>query len=40
MFWAAILLTPVILAYTGWCYRVMRGKVTVALVREQDHTLY
>ena len=40
MFWAAILLTPVILAYTGWCYRVMRGKVTVALVGEQDHTLY
>ena len=40
MFWAALLLTPVILAYTGWCYRVMRGKVTVALVREQDHTLY
>ncbi|MGC8530242.1 MAG: cytochrome d ubiquinol oxidase subunit II [Leptospirillia bacterium] len=40
MFWAAIFLTPVILAYTGWCYRVMRGKVTVALVREQDHTLY
>lgn len=40
MFWAAILLTPIVLTYTGWCYRVMRGKVTVALVREQDHTLY
>ncbi len=40
MFWAAILLTPIVLAYTGWCYRVMRGKVTEQLVHRQDHTLY
>ncbi len=40
MFWAAIILTPIVLAYTGWCYRVMRGKVTIAFVREQDHSLY
>jgi len=40
MFWAAVLLTPVVLAYTGWCYRVMRGKVTEQQVHEQDHTLY
>ncbi len=40
MFWAAVLLTPVVLTYTGWCYRVMRGKVTEQQVREQDHTLY
>jgi len=40
MFWATIILTPVVMAYTGWCYRVMRGKVTMAHVLEQDHTLY
>lgn len=40
MFWAAVILTPMVLAYTGWCYRVMRGKVTEQQVHEQDHTLY
>jgi cytochrome d ubiquinol oxidase subunit II len=40
MFWAALILTPVVLLYTGWCYRVMRGKVTEELVRKEDHTLY
>jgi cytochrome d ubiquinol oxidase subunit II len=40
MFWAAVLLTPVVVAYTGWCYRVMRGKITESSVRSEEHTLY
>jgi cytochrome d ubiquinol oxidase subunit II len=40
MFWAALLLTPVVIAYTGWCYRVMRGKITESTVRKEDHSLY
>lgn len=40
MFWAAIIFTPLIIAYTSWCYRVMSGKVTAAYVRAHDHSAY
>lgn len=40
MFWAVILFLPPILAYTGWAYRVMRGTVTEATVREGGKSLY
>ncbi len=33
---AAVLFMPLILAYTGWVYRVLRGKVTIAQVEEND----
>lgn len=29
MFWAVVIFLPIVLAYTCWVYRVMRGKVTV-----------
>ena len=28
MFWVVLLFLPIVLAYTGWAYRLMRGKVT------------
>jgi cytochrome d ubiquinol oxidase subunit II len=31
---------PVVLAYTAWVYRVLRGKITVEQVREQSNSLY
>ena len=40
MFWAALILMPLIIAYTAWCYRVMAGKVTAAFVRENEHSAY
>jgi cytochrome d ubiquinol oxidase subunit II len=40
MFWAVLLFLPIILAYTGWVYRVMRGKVTTEHVRQNTHSLY
>ena len=40
MFWAALIMTPTIIAYTSWAYRVMRGKVTEAYIRENDHAAY
>jgi cytochrome d ubiquinol oxidase subunit II len=40
MFFATVLFLPIILAYTGWVYRVMRGKVTAARIREQTHSAY
>ena len=40
MFWAVLIFLPIILAYTSWVYRVMRGKVTEASVSEQSHSMY
>jgi cytochrome bd ubiquinol oxidase subunit II len=40
MFWAALIFMPLIMAYTSWAYRVMRGKVTEAYVRAHDHAAY
>ena len=37
---AVVILLPMVVAYTGWAYSVMRGKVTKAYIREQDHTVY
>lgn len=40
MFWVALIFTPMVLAYTGWAYRVMRGKVTDDYIRANDKVLY
>jgi cytochrome d ubiquinol oxidase subunit II len=40
MFLAVLVFLPIVLAYTSWVYRVMRGKVTEEKIREQTHTVY
>ena len=40
MFWAVVIFMPLIIVYTSWVYRVMRGKVTTEHVRENSHSLY
>ncbi|HET8695459.1 MAG: cytochrome d ubiquinol oxidase subunit II [Burkholderiales bacterium] len=40
MLGATVLFMPLIVLYTGWAYRVMRGKVTVEHIRANDHTAY
>jgi len=40
MFWVVLLFLPIVLAYTAWVYRVMRGRVTEAQVRDGGHALY
>jgi cytochrome d ubiquinol oxidase subunit II len=40
MFWLTLIFLPVIVAYTTWVYRVLRGKVTVEGIRETTHTSY
>ena len=40
MFWATAIFMPLIIIYTSWAYRVMRGKVTAAYVRENAHSAY
>ncbi|CAG4888256.1 cytochrome d ubiquinol oxidase subunit II [Paraburkholderia gardini] len=37
---AVIIFLPLILIYTGWVYRVMRGKVTAAAIEENTHSMY
>ncbi|MFC0819447.1 cytochrome d ubiquinol oxidase subunit II [Moraxella marmotae] len=40
MLYAVVVLLPVVLAYTSWGYAVMRGKVTKAYIKENEHTVY
>jgi cytochrome d ubiquinol oxidase subunit II len=40
MFWATVILMPLIVVYTSWAYSVMRGKVTAAYIQENDHAAY
>lgn len=40
MFWAVVLFLPIILIYTSWVYRIMRGKVTEQHVKDNSHSMY
>jgi cytochrome d ubiquinol oxidase subunit II len=40
MFWVALIMTPIIVVYTSWAYRVMRGKVTVEFIKANDRSAY
>jgi cytochrome bd ubiquinol oxidase subunit II len=40
MFVAVVLFLPIVLAYTSWVYRVLRGKVTEKRIREETHSAY
>jgi cytochrome d ubiquinol oxidase subunit II len=37
---ATVLLMPIVMAYTAWVYRVLRGKVTVEDIQKNQHGLY
>jgi cytochrome d ubiquinol oxidase subunit II len=37
---ATIIFLPIILIYTSWVYRVMRGKVTLTTLEDNKHTMY
>ncbi|MDR6499074.1 cytochrome d ubiquinol oxidase subunit II [Burkholderia sp. DN3021] len=40
MLFAVIVFLPIVLIYTGWVYRVMRGKVTRQTLEENNHSMY
>jgi cytochrome d ubiquinol oxidase subunit II len=40
MFWATLIFLPIVIAYTSWVYRVLRGKVTAQQIRENSQSLY
>jgi cytochrome bd ubiquinol oxidase subunit II len=37
---AVIIFLPIVMGYTTWAYRVMRGKVTAAAIKEQHNSMY
>lgn len=40
MLGATLIFMPIIILYTGWAYHVMRGKVTEAHIRANEHSAY
>ncbi|RQS66290.1 cytochrome d ubiquinol oxidase subunit II [Burkholderia sp. Bp8963] len=40
MLFAVIVFLPIVLLYTSWVYRVMRGKVTRQALEENTHSMY
>ncbi len=40
MLYVVVIFLPIVLSYTGWAYSIMRGKVTKAYIRENDHSVY
>ena len=40
MFIAVVVFLPLVLAYTSWVYRVMRGKITEEKIKAETHTAY
>jgi cytochrome d ubiquinol oxidase subunit II len=35
-----LIFLPLIIVYTGWVYRVVKGKVTARDIHENEHTAY
>ena len=40
MFVVTVIFLPLIMLYTSWVYRVMRGKVTISQIQKNTHTAY
>lgn len=40
MFWVIVIMLPIVVVYTSWVYKIMRGKVTAAYIRENEHETY
>jgi cytochrome d ubiquinol oxidase subunit II len=40
MFWVIVIMLPIVVLYTSWVYGIMRGKVTAAHIRENEHEAY
>jgi len=40
MFWVTVIFLPLIVIYTSWVFRVLRGKITIDFIRDNDQKLY
>jgi len=40
MFWAVVIFLPIVIAYTSWVYRIMRGTVSEKQIQDDGHSFY
>ncbi len=40
MFWVTVIFLPLIIVYTSWIFKTLRGKITVDYIQNNDHKLY
>ena len=40
MFLVTVIFLPIVVAYTTWVFRVLRGKITLEHIHQNDHTAY
>jgi cytochrome d ubiquinol oxidase subunit II len=40
MLWVTLIFLPIVLTYTTWAFRVLRGKITLDHIHKNDHTAY
>jgi cytochrome d ubiquinol oxidase subunit II len=40
MFWTTVIFLPLVVAYTTWVFRVLRGKITLEHIHQNDHSAY
>lgn len=40
LFFVTVLMMPIVMVYTAWVYRVLRGKVTVEGIQKNRNVLY
>ena len=40
MFWVTLIFLPIVITYTTWVFRVLRGKITLEHIHQNDHTAY
>jgi len=40
MFWVTLVFLPLVIAYSGWVFRVLRGKITPEYIDQNNHTVY
>lgn len=40
MFWVVVFFLPIIITYTAWIYRVMRGRVDAKHIAQHEHSAY
>lgn len=40
MFWVTLIFLPLVITYTSWVFRILRGKITQEHIRLNDHSAY
>jgi len=40
MFWVTVVFLPIVIFYTSWVFRVLRGKITLEHIHNNDHSAY